>query len=111
MEIIKKSPDIPTEATLAIQNIESPAFLINFVASNMNADVDEKQRILEESDLAERAKRTLRYLTKEEQIIDIKNDIQSKVKFDIPTTTRIFLAAANASNSRRIGRKSSRSRN
>ena len=90
MEIIKKSPDIPTEATLAIENIESPAFLINFVASNMNADVDEKQRILEESDLALRAKRTLRFLAKEEQIIDIKNDIQSKVRFDMDKQQREY---------------------
>ena len=90
MEIIKKSPDIPTEATIAIQNIESPTFLINFVASNMNADVDEKQRILEESDLSLRAKRTLRYLTKEEQLIDIKNDIQSKVRFDMDKQQREY---------------------
>ena len=90
MEIIKKSPDIPTEATIDIQNIESPTFLINFVASNMNADVDEKQRILEESDLSLRAKRTLRYLTKEEQLIDIKNDIQSKVRFDMDKQQREY---------------------
>lgn len=83
IEIIKKSPEIPTEATLAIKNIESPTFLINFVASNMNANVDEKQRILEENNISDRAKRTLRFLTKEIQLIEIKNDIQSKVKFDL----------------------------
>ncbi|MBD80671.1 MAG: endopeptidase La [Crocinitomicaceae bacterium] len=90
IEIIKKSPEIPTEATVAIQNIESPTFLINFVASNMNADVDEKQRILEESSLSVRAQRTLRYLTKEEQLIDIKNDIQSKVRFDMDKQQRDY---------------------
>lgn len=89
-EIIKKSPEIPTEATIAIKNIESPTFLINFVASNMNADVEEKQRILEESALSERAERTLRYLTKEIQLLDIKNDIQSKVKFDIDQQQREY---------------------
>lgn len=90
IEIIKKSPEIPTEATLAINNIESPTFLINFVASNMNADVDEKQRILDESNISDRAKRTLRFLTKEIQLIEIKNDIQSKVKFDLDKQQRDY---------------------
>ncbi|UTW62552.1 endopeptidase La [bacterium SCSIO 12741] len=90
LDIINKSPEIPTEATLAIKNIESSSFLINFVASNMNADLDEKQSILEEQSLSNRAKRTLRHLTKELQLLEIKNDIQSKVRFDIDKQQREY---------------------
>ncbi len=90
LEIIEKSPDIPTEANIAIKNIESPNFLLNFISSNMNAGVEEKQNILNEPDFTERANRVMRYMTKELQMLDIKNDIQSKVRVDIDKQQREF---------------------
>ncbi len=90
LEIIEKSPDIPTEANIAIKNIESPNFLLNFISSNMNANVEEKQNILNEGDFTERANRVMRYMTKELQMLDIKNDIQSKVRVDIDKQQREF---------------------
>ncbi len=90
LEIIEKSPEIPTEANIAIKNIESPNFLLNFISSNMNAGVEEKQNILNESDFTERANRVMRYMTKELQMLDIKNDIQSKVRVDIDKQQREF---------------------
>ena len=90
LEIIEKSPEIPTEANIAIKNIESPNFLLNFISSNMNAGVEEKQNILDEADFTERANRVMRYMTKELQMLDIKNDIQSKVRVDIDKQQREF---------------------
>ena len=72
LEIIEKSPEIPTEANIAIRNIESPNFLLNFISSNMNAGVEEKQNILDEADFTERANRVMRYMTKELQMLDIQ---------------------------------------
>jgi ATP-dependent Lon protease len=90
LQIIQQSPNIPSEAAFAIKNIESPAFLINFISSNMNAEVALKQSILEMVDLPERATRVLEYLTKELQLIDLKNQIQSKVKVDIDKQQRDY---------------------
>lgn len=83
IQIIKESPNIPSEATFAIKNIESQSFLINFVTSNMNLSVKEKQDLLEVNDLKDRALETLRYMNIELQKLELKNDIQSKVRFDL----------------------------
>jgi ATP-dependent Lon protease len=90
LKIIKQSPEIPSEATIAIKNIESPSFLINFISSNLNVDVANKQSILEERDLRERATKTLSFLIKELQLLEIKNDIQSKVRTDIDKQQREY---------------------
>lgn len=90
LNIIHLSPNIPSEAGFAIRNIESPTFLVNFISSNMSADVDYKQSILENKDLRERAMLVLEYLTKEQQMLELKNDIQSKVKSDIDRQQREF---------------------
>ena len=90
LNIIKESPNIPSEAAFAIKNIESPSFLINFISSNMNADVGVKQNLLEEPDLLERARKVLQHLTKELQMLELKNDIQSKVKDDIDKQQREY---------------------
>ena len=79
-QIIEQSPTIPTEATFAIKNIESPTFLINFIASNMKADVKTKQSLLEVPELIERATSLLEHLTKELQLLELKNDIQSRLE-------------------------------
>lgn len=90
IQIIKESPNIPTEATFAIKNIESDSFLINFVSSNMNLSVKEKQDLLAVSNLKERALETLRYMNIELQKLELKNDIQSKVRFDLDQQQREY---------------------
>ncbi len=89
-QIIQESPNIPTEATFAIKNIESQPFLVNFVSSNMNLAVKEKQDLLKMSDLKERALATLRFLNIELQKLELKNDIQSKVRFDLDQQQREY---------------------
>ncbi|MHA3788798.1 endopeptidase La [Flavobacterium hauense] len=90
IQIIKESPNIPTEATFAIKNIESNSFLVNFVSSNMNLTVEEKQNLLAENDLKTRALETLRYMNLELQKLELKNDIQSKVRFDLDQQQREY---------------------
>jgi len=90
IQIIKESPNIPSEATFAIKNIESQSFLINFVTSNMNLSVKEKQDLLEINKLKDRALETLRYMNIELQKLELKNDIQSKVRFDLDQQQREY---------------------
>lgn len=90
IQIIKESPNIPTEATFAIKNIESDSFLINFVSSNMNLTVKEKQDLLAINDLKDRALETLRFMNLELQKLELKNDIQSKVRFDLDQQQREY---------------------
>ncbi len=90
IQIIQQNPNIPTEATFAIKNIESVPFLVNFISSNMNLDVKDKQDLLETNDLKERAMKGLKHLTVELQKLELKNDIQSKVKTDIDQQQREY---------------------
>ncbi len=90
LQIIKDSPNIPSEASFAIKNIESDSFLVNFVSSNMNLSVAEKQELLEINDLKERALATLKYLNVELQKLELKNDIQSKVQSDLNQQQREY---------------------
>jgi len=90
LNIIQQSPNIPSEAAFAIRNIESPAFLIHFISSNMNASVSEKQAILEVISLSERATKVLQHLTNELQMLELKNQIQSKVKVDLDKQQRDY---------------------
>jgi len=89
-KIIKESPNIPTEATFALKNIKNPSFLVNFISSNLNIDVNEKQNMLEEIDLKIRAKKTLKHLTHELQMLEMKNEIQTKVKTDLDQQQREY---------------------
>ena len=90
LEIIKESPNIPSEASFAIKNIESNSFLINFVSSNMNLKVEEKQKLLEINDLKERALSTLKFMNLEYQKLELKNDIQNKVQNDMNQQQREY---------------------
>ncbi|MCD4789390.1 MAG: endopeptidase La [Bacteroidales bacterium] len=90
IQIIKQSPNIPSDAAFAIKNIESPVFLVNFVSSNLNIDIKDKQKLLEISDFHERAKNVLSALTKELQMLELKNQIQKKVKVDLDKQQRDF---------------------
>jgi ATP-dependent Lon protease len=90
LQIIKQSPTIPSEASFAIKNIESNSFLINFVSSNMNLSVVEKQKLLEVNELQERALLTLKHMNVEFQRLELKNDIQSKVQSDMNQQQREY---------------------
>ncbi len=90
LKIIKDSPNIPSEASFAIKNIESPSFLINFVSSNLNVTVAEKQTLLQINDLRDRALETLRFMELELQKLSLRNDIQSKVHSDINKQQREY---------------------
>ena len=89
-KIIHSSPEIPSEASVAVKNIDSPIFLINFISSNLNVDPIRKQEILEEQSISKRANIVLKNLTKELQMLEVKNDIQSKVKTDIDKQQREY---------------------
>ncbi|WP_041936082.1 endopeptidase La [Blattabacterium sp. (Nauphoeta cinerea)] len=90
IKIIQDNPNIPSEASIAIRNIESPSFLINFVAANMNLATRDKQKLLEYDDLKKRAMETLRFLNVEHQQIKLKNDIQSRVRSDMDQQQREY---------------------
>jgi ATP-dependent Lon protease len=90
LAIIKDSPTIPSDASFAIKNIESPSFLINFVSSNLNISVAEKQKLLQINDLQERALETLRYMNLELQKLSLRKDIQTKVHNDINKQQREY---------------------
>ena len=90
LNIIKNSPNIPTEAAFAIKNIESPNFLVNFISSHMNAEVDQKQKMLEEPDIHKRAQLLMKHLNKELQMLELKNDIQTRVKSDLDQQQKEF---------------------
>jgi ATP-dependent Lon protease len=90
LQIIKESPNIPSEASFAIKNIQSSSFLINFISSNMNLDVHEKQKLLENGSLRDRALATLKFMNVELQKLELKNDIQSKVRSDIDQQQREY---------------------
>lgn len=89
-QIIEKSQDIPSEASMAIDNIKSYSFLVNFIAANMSAEVKDKQRILEISDFKKKASNLLELLHQELQRLELQNKIHSKVKTDIDEQQRQF---------------------
>ena len=90
LKIIRDNPNIPSEASFAIKNIQSNSFLINFVSSNLNLDVKAKQELLEIGSLQERALATLKYMNVEMQKLELKNDIQSKVRNDLDQQQREY---------------------
>ena len=83
LKIIEESPNIPSEASIAIKNIKNTTFAINFISSNMNISLSKKQKLLEEVDLKKRAILCLELLTKELQLLEMKNKIRSKVQIDL----------------------------
>ena len=90
LQIVKESPNIPSEAQLAIQNIESPTYLVNFVCSNMDVDMNKKQELLEVFNLKSRSEKTLEIISKELQRLEMKNEIQHKVKHDLDQQQREY---------------------
>jgi len=90
LQIIKVNPMLPSEASFAIKNIQSNSFLVNFISSNMDLSVKEKQELLAKSNLKERALLTLKRLNKELQRLELKNDIQSKTRTDMDQQQREY---------------------
>jgi ATP-dependent Lon protease len=90
LQIIEESPNIPSEASFAIKNIQSDSFLVNFVCSNMNLSIQEKYEILKTSDLQKRALTCLKHMNIELQRLSLKNDIQSKVRSDLDQQQREY---------------------
>jgi ATP-dependent Lon protease len=90
LKIIDENPNIPSEASFAIKNIQSDSFLVNFVCSNMNLSVEEKYKILNTSDLNKRALMCLKQMNVELQRLSLKNDIQSRVRSDLDQQQREY---------------------
>jgi ATP-dependent Lon protease len=90
VQIVNLSPNLPSEAAYAIQNIESPSFLVHFIASNLQIDVEKKQDLLETRPLLDRAKLVLEYLEQEVRVLEISEEIRSKVKTDVDQQQREF---------------------
>jgi ATP-dependent Lon protease len=90
LEVIKENPMLPSEASFAIKNIQSNSFLVNFISSNMDLPVKQKQVLLETESLKERALLTLKNLNKELQKLKLKNDIQSKTREDLDQQQREY---------------------
>ncbi|MFA5619382.1 MAG: endopeptidase La [Weeksellaceae bacterium] len=90
LQIIDINPSMPPEAGMAIENIESPSFLVNFISSNLNLSNKEKQELLELDDLQQRATEALRLMNIEYQKLELKNDIQSKVRQDMDKQQREY---------------------
>jgi ATP-dependent Lon protease len=91
LKIIQLSVNIPPEASFAVKNIESSSFLINFISSNSNIATPEKQKLLEANDVRQRAMLLMGHLGKEVQMLELKNDIQAKVKFELDQQQREFM--------------------
>ncbi len=89
-KILKLNPDIPQEAQVALDNINSTAFLVHFLASNLNVEVADKQKILEVSNIIDRGTLLLQYMLKEIQMLEIKHEIQKKVHTDIDQQQRDY---------------------
>ncbi|WP_196886637.1 endopeptidase La [Aureivirga sp. CE67] len=90
LKIIRENPNLPSEASFAIKNIESNSFLINFVSSNMNLNVEEKQNLLKIDNLKDRALQTLSRMDLELQRLELRNDIQSKTRTDMDQQQREY---------------------
>ena len=91
LKIIKINPNISPEASFAIKNIENNTYLINFICSNTDIKVQDKQKLLEINNLRDRGFQLLEFLVQEIQVLELKNELQSKVKSDLDQQQREFL--------------------
>jgi ATP-dependent Lon protease len=89
-QIIQLSPNLPSEATVVLKNIENPSFLVHFVSSNLNNEVTEKQKLLETNDLKERAEMLMNYLNRELQFAELKNQVTNKTKAELDKQQREY---------------------
>ena len=89
-QIIQLSPNIPSEAAIILRNIENPAFLIHFISSNLNAEVKEKQELLEIEDLRARSEKLMYLLQRELQFVELKNKVTTKTKTELDKQQREY---------------------
>ncbi len=89
-DIVQLSPNIPTEASIILRNIENPAFLIHFVSSNLNTDIKDKQRLLELNQIRQRADLLMQLLQKELQFAELKNKVTTKTRTEIDKQQREY---------------------
>ena len=89
-KIVNLSPNIPSEASIAINNISSPTFLLNFISSNLQVSLAEKQELLETKNFSDRLDKVMEHLNKELQVLNLSEEIRSKVKTDIDDQQRDF---------------------
>ncbi len=89
-QIIQLSPNFPSEAALILKNIESPLFLINFVSSNLNVELPEKQGLLEEHNITLRAEKLIQFLQQELQFVELKNKVTTKTRTEIDKQQRDY---------------------
>ncbi len=91
VKIVKLNPNINPEASFAVRNIENSTYLINYICANSEINVSDKQKLLEASSLKERGLRLMEHLVREIQLLELKNELQSKVKNEIDQQQREFL--------------------
>ena len=89
-DIVQLSPNIPTEASIILRNIENPAFLIHFVSSNLNTDIKDKQRLLELNQIRQRADLLMQLLQKELQFAELKNKVTTKTRTELDKQQREY---------------------
>lgn len=91
VKIVKLNPNINPEASFAVKNIENSTYLINYICANTEINVSDKQKLLEAASLKERGLRLMEHLVREIQLLELKNELQSKVKYEIDQQQREFL--------------------
>ena len=89
-QIIQLSPNFPSEAAMILKNIESPLFLINFVSSNLNVEIPEKQSLLEQNDITLRAEKLIQFLQQELQFVELKNKVANKTRTELDKQQRDY---------------------
>jgi len=89
-QIIQLSPNFPSEASMILKNIESPIFLINFVSSNLNADLSAKQELLQQNSISLRAEKLIQFLQQELQFVELKNKVANKTRTEIDKQQRDY---------------------
>ncbi len=89
-QILKNSPNIPQEAAIVLKNIDNLGFLFNFISGNLNAEIKQKQSLLQEDDVVKRTEILLGLLQKELQLLELKNKINNKTKVDLDKQQREY---------------------
>jgi ATP-dependent Lon protease len=89
-QIIQLSPNIPSEASIILRNIENPSFLIHFISSNLNTELAEKQKLLELDNIETRADLLMKLLQRELQFAELKNKVTTKTKTELDKQQREY---------------------
>ncbi|MFT3824256.1 MAG: endopeptidase La [Chitinophagaceae bacterium] len=89
-QIIQLSPNIPSEASIILKNIENPSFLIHFISSNLNTELVEKQKLLELNNIEKRADLLMQLLQRELQFAELKNKVTTKTKTELDKQQREY---------------------